>query len=171
MQRIPCTEETCEACTAVWNRRKAARPGLTYQEVAESRSRIGACSPAQQCGGVHELIEWRRGSGSCRCGKKKAPGINTLSVDKIINTVCDVHGVTRSALVSKSREVRLCEARHDVCYFLRNHSMMTLKTIATLVGRTDHATVINSVAASKSLASMFTVCADRIEEISRRLTL
>jgi hypothetical protein len=161
----PCIQTTCQACLVTWERKLTRLPDITYAEVVEKRRYYGACSATQQCGDVHELV----GHGSCRCGARMPGGISTDSPDKIISAVCAEHGVTRSDLTGPSREQKQSEARHDVCFMLRQHTRLKLVSVAALIGRKDHTTVIYGVRASQKLRWKFAACRDRMDRILHRL--
>jgi hypothetical protein len=62
----------CERCWAEYNRRQLlGEHDLTYSEVvAQREERGGACSPEEQCGETHLLLDWKDGSRRCRCGAR-----------------------------------------------------------------------------------------------------
>lgn len=60
----------CERCWSEYRWRQWEERDLTYsQVVAEREQRYGACSPEQQCGEMHPVLDWKDGGRRCRCGK------------------------------------------------------------------------------------------------------
>jgi len=60
----------CERCWAEYRARVffGGEDSLTYSEVVAERDRRGGCTPEEQCGEMHIVI-----NESCRCGKVTAP--------------------------------------------------------------------------------------------------
>jgi len=60
----------CERCWSIYSRRAAWDDDLTYSEVvAEEERRRGVCSPEEQCGDMHLVLDLKDGSRRCRCGE------------------------------------------------------------------------------------------------------
>lgn len=163
------THPACEACLTVYHRRRATRPNLTYQEVVDSRAKVGQCSPKQQCGDVHALLERRGGERTCRCGRLSQ---HTRSYDPepIIKAVGAIYGVSYGDITGPSQEMRQSEARHAACYLMRRHTRLTLQSIAMLVGRSDHSTVIHAVKATKARMGQYAECARLMTRIEQKLS-
>lgn len=61
----------CERCWSDYRMRSLFEPNLTYSEVvAQNEAARGACSPAEQCGEMHLILEWKDGGRRCRCGER-----------------------------------------------------------------------------------------------------
>ena len=71
---------------------------------------------------------------------------NPLTVDEILDTVCNHFSVTLSAVNSKSRKHDLVIARQVTMYLAQKYTKMPASRIGRLVGHRDHSTVIHSCA-------------------------
>ena len=71
---------------------------------------------------------------------------NPLTVDEILDTVCNHFSVTLSAVNSKSRKHDLLIARQVTMYLAQKYTKMPASRIGRLVGNRDHSTVIHSCA-------------------------
>ena len=71
---------------------------------------------------------------------------NPLTVDEILDTVCNHFSVTLSAVNSKSRKHDLVIARQVTMYLAQKYTKMPASRIGRLVGNRDHSTVIDSCA-------------------------
>ena len=71
---------------------------------------------------------------------------NPLTVDEILDTVCNHFSVTLSAVNSKSRKHDLVIARQVTMYLAQQYTKMPASRIGRLVGNRDHSTVIHSCA-------------------------
>lgn len=62
----------CERCWAEYQyRQRFEDVSLTYSEVvAQREAEHGACSPEEQCGEMHLVLDWKDGGRRCRCGKR-----------------------------------------------------------------------------------------------------
>ena len=69
---------------------------------------------------------------------------NPLTVDEILDTVCNHFSVTLSAVNSKSRKHDLVIARQVTMYLAQKYTKMPASRIGKLVGGRDHSTVIHS---------------------------
>ena len=71
---------------------------------------------------------------------------NPLTVDEMLDTVCNHFSVTLSAVNSKSRKHDLVIARQVTMYLAQKYTKMPASRIGRLVGNRDHSTVIHSCA-------------------------
>ena len=71
---------------------------------------------------------------------------NPLTVDEILDMVCNHFSVTLSAVNSKSRKHDLVIARQVTMYLAQKYTKMPASRIGRLVGNRDHSTVIHSCA-------------------------
>ena len=71
---------------------------------------------------------------------------NPLTVDEILDTVCNHFSVTLSAVNSKSRKHDLVIARQVTMYLAQKYTKMPASRTGRLVGNRDHSTVIHSCA-------------------------
>ena len=67
-----------------------------------------------------------------------------LTIDDILDTVCNHFGVTTAAVHSKSRKHELVVARQVSMYLAQKYTKMPAARIGKLVGGRDHSTVIHS---------------------------
>jgi len=60
----------CERCWSIYSRRSMFNDDLTYGEVVvdEEKRNGGPCSPEEQCGDMHLVLDFKDGSRRCRCG-------------------------------------------------------------------------------------------------------
>uniref|UniRef100_A0AB33IVD5 Chromosomal replication initiator protein DnaA n=1 Tax=Prevotella sp. GTC17253 TaxID=3236793 RepID=A0AB33IVD5_9BACT len=67
-----------------------------------------------------------------------------LTIDEIVETVCNHFNVTPTAVNSRSRKRDLVEARQVSMYLAQKYTKMPASRIGKLVGNRDHSTVIHS---------------------------
>ena len=67
-----------------------------------------------------------------------------LTIDDILDTVCNHFNVTPAAVQSKSRTHQLVVARQVSMYLAQKYTKMPAARIGKLVGGRDHSTVIHS---------------------------
>ena len=77
----------------------------------------------------------------------------TVSMDTVQKTVCDYFGITRDALLSKSRKRQIVQARQIAMYLSRNLINCSLNTIGAELGGKDHATVMHACTTVADLVS------------------
>ncbi|MCH4147746.1 MAG: chromosomal replication initiator protein DnaA [Prevotella sp.] len=68
----------------------------------------------------------------------------SLTVDDILEKVCDHFNVTQAAVNSKSRKQDVVEVRQLAMYLAQKYTKMPASRIGKLVGNRDHSTVIHS---------------------------
>lgn len=60
----------CERCWAEFSRRQFGESHVTYDQVCREREEShGLCTPEEQCGEMHLVLDWKDGGRRCRCGK------------------------------------------------------------------------------------------------------
>lgn len=60
----------CERCWAEFSRRSFDRPSLTYSDVVAQTEESGyVCTPREQCGDLHLVLDMKDGGRRCRCGQ------------------------------------------------------------------------------------------------------
>ena len=84
--------------------------------------------------------------------------------EDIINSVNDVFNTDCR---EQSRRHRVVLARHCACYFLREHTDMTLLEISMSFGNTDHSTVVHSIKTCKDLMDTDESYKDRVEQVKK----
>ena len=77
-----------------------------------------------------------------------------VSIDLIVNTVCEYFNITRDILLSKSRKRQIVQARQIAMYECRNLiPNCSLSTIGSELGGKDHATVLHACTTVQDLMS------------------
>ena len=77
-----------------------------------------------------------------------------ISIDLIVNTVCEYFNITRDILLSKSRKRQIVQARQIAMYECRNLiPNCSLSTIGSELGGKDHATVLHACTTVQDLMS------------------
>ena len=77
-----------------------------------------------------------------------------VSIDLIVNTVCEYFNITRDILLSKSRKRQIVQARQIAMYECRNMiPNCSLSTIGSELGGKDHATVLHACTTVQDLMS------------------
>ncbi|ENY53987.1 chromosomal replication initiator protein DnaA [Metamycoplasma alkalescens] len=69
----------------------------------------------------------------------------SITPERIIETVCKYYGVDRKKIISSSRVKEIVIPRKIIIYFLKNNFDFTLKEIGKMVGDQTHSTVIASL--------------------------
>ena len=59
----------CERWWAIYSRRESTSDVTYAQVVAEEEAQRGVCTPAEQCGDMHLVLDFKDGSRRCRCGE------------------------------------------------------------------------------------------------------
>lgn len=67
-----------------------------------------------------------------------------LTIDEILDKVCEHFNVTTTAVNSRSRKHDIVLARQVSMYFAQKYTKMPASRIGKLVGNRDHSTVIHS---------------------------
>lgn len=76
-----------------------------------------------------------------------------LMASLIMRAVCDVHGLTRTQLLSKCREARFVDARHTVMHLMRHRGGLSCVHAAEFLS-CDHTTVIHGASRVTDLLEM-----------------
>lgn len=69
--------------------------------------------------------------------------LKIYSVEKIIKVVCTVFGVTKTDILSDGRAKKIATARKMAFYILRENTKLSLPSIARLMHRECHSTVVH----------------------------
>ena len=67
-----------------------------------------------------------------------------LTIDDIMERVCQHYGVTQQQVISKSRKREFVQVRQVAMYLAQKHTKMPASRIGLLIGSRDHSTVIHS---------------------------
>jgi chromosomal replication initiator protein len=70
-----------------------------------------------------------------------------LTIDDIMEHLCQHFGVTQQQVVSKSRKREFVQVHQMAMYLAQKHTKMPASRIGLLIGQRDHSTVIHSCAA------------------------
>ena len=87
-------------------------------------------------------------------GKIVSDNASDVTIDLIVNTVCEYFNITRDILLSKSRKRQIVQARQIAMYECRNLiPNCSLSTIGSELGGKDHATVLHACTTVQDLMS------------------
>jgi chromosomal replication initiator protein len=87
-------------------------------------------------------------------GKIVGEQLSDVSIDLIVDTVCEYFNITRDILLSKSRKRQIVQARQIAMYECRNLiPNCSLSTIGAELGGKDHATVLHACTTVQDLMS------------------
>jgi len=92
-----------------------------------------------------------------------------LTIEEIIEVVCEVVGITEKALTSQCRKTHKVRARHYIGYIARKYTALTLAEIGQRLGRRDHTTVIHGTQTIGHRIKHEPACYDEFATICRRL--
>lgn len=98
--------------------------------------------------------------------KKKA-----ITVDTIIDKVCDHYTIKRADIFTKSRKRAIVQVRQIAMYLAQQHTQLSISRIGTLVGNRDHATVLHSCKIVSGRMDVDTSFRNEIQEIDASLTV
>ena len=88
-----------------------------------------------------------------------------ISIDQILNKVCDYYGIKPDLLQSRSRKREIVQARQVAMYFSKNMTNSSLSAIGSVIGGRDHATVLHACKAVKNLKETNTDFKHQLKEI------
>lgn len=94
-----------------------------------------------------------------------------LTVDDIVQTVCNHYNVSASAIGSRSRRKELVRARQVSMYLAQKHTKMPADRIGKLVAGRDHSTVIHSCKAVERMLKSDAAFSREIESIESSFRL
>ena len=99
-------------------------------------------------------------------GKIVSETSSDVSIDLIVNTVCEYFNITRDMMLSKSRKRQIVQARHIAMYECRNLIQnCSLSTIGSELGGKDHATVLHACNTVQDLMSTDKLFRQWVEDI------
>ncbi len=97
---------------------------------------------------------------------------SSISIEKIIDTVCDYFNITREDILSKSRKRPIVQARQIAMYECRNLiSNCSLSTIGAELGGKDHATVLHACTTVQDLMGIDRSIRQYVSDIEEMLTV
>ena len=94
-----------------------------------------------------------------------------LTIDDIVETVCNHFNVSTAAISSKSRKREFVVARQVSMYLAQKYTKMPTSRIGKLVGGRDHSTVIHSCSQVEDRLQVDSAFSDEISSIERSFRL
>lgn len=94
-----------------------------------------------------------------------------ITIDTIIDKVCDHYTVKRSDIFTKSRKRAIVQVRQIAMYLAQQHTQLSISRIGTLVGNRDHATVLHSCKIVSGRMDVDTSFRNEVQEIDASLTV
>ena len=94
-----------------------------------------------------------------------------LTIDDILEKVCQHFGVAQQHVFSKSRKRDLVEARQVSMYLAKKHTKMPDSRIGQLIGGRDHSTVIHSCSTVEKRLKIDKAFVDEINSIENSFKL
>lgn len=95
---------------------------------------------------------------------------SALTVENIIDAVCEETGVTEEQILSKARSNEISLARQIAMYLTKKHMDKSLQTIGEMFGKRTHATVLHAISTIKNQMEIDPVLKRRVERLESRLT-
>ena len=95
-----------------------------------------------------------------------------LTIDTIVDTVCEYFNITRETMVSTSRKRQIVQARQIAMYECRTLiPTCSLSTIGAELGGKDHATVLHSCTTVQNLKDTDKLFRQWVQDIESMLTV
>ncbi len=95
----------------------------------------------------------------------------SITVDTIIDKVCERYDVKREDLFSKCRKRIFVQVRQIAMYLAQQHTQLSVTRIGTLVGNRDHATVLHSCKVVSGRMEVDATFRKEVNEIDASLSL
>jgi chromosomal replication initiator protein len=92
-----------------------------------------------------------------------------ITLDKVIDTVAWVYGITRAELLSRDRSRRVAWPRHVAAYLCRHLTRSSLPEIGEVLGGRNHTSVLRAVRSVADRVSGDAAFASRLREIESML--
>ena len=97
---------------------------------------------------------------------------SSISIEGIVQTVCDYFNITKEILLSKTRKRQIVQARQIAMYECRNLIQnCSLSTIGAELGGKDHATVLHACSQVQDLASTDKLFRQWVEDIEEMMAV
>ena len=97
---------------------------------------------------------------------------STVTIDTIVDTVCEYFNITRDMMLSTSRKRQIVQARQIAMYECRQMiSTCSLSTIGSQLGGKDHATVLHACTTVQDLKSTDKLFRQWVEDIEGMITV
>ena len=94
-----------------------------------------------------------------------------LTIDDILERVCQHYGVTQQHVYSKSRKRELVQVRQVSMYLAQKFTKMPASRIGQLIGGRDHSTVLHSCQAVERRLKVDKAFVDELSSIERSFKL
>ncbi len=104
-------------------------------------------------------------------GKTVKKRATEISINEIINKVCDYYHISPTLIQSKSRKKNVSQARQMAMYIAKKYTSESIAKIGMHIGNRDHATVLHACKTIEGLVSVdnsVRVTLNEIEQILRR---
>lgn len=95
----------------------------------------------------------------------------SITIDTIIDKVCDHYTVKRADIFTKSRKRAIVQVRQIAMFLAQQHTQLSISRIGTLVGNRDHATVLHSCKIVSGRMDVDTSFRNEVQEIDASLTV
>lgn len=92
-----------------------------------------------------------------------------ITIDNIINTVCQHFGLDTNTIHTKSRKREVVQARQIAMYLAKNYTEFSTAKIGSLIGNKDHATVLHACKTISELKEVSKSFQTELEEIQAAL--
>ena len=92
-----------------------------------------------------------------------------VTPESILDTVCSVFGVEKAQLRTPSRKAVLALPRQVTMYLVKKHTSASYNTIAQLLNRNDHTTIMHGCKAIEGRLSLEPALKERIEQVEATL--
>lgn len=92
-----------------------------------------------------------------------------ITIDNIINTVCQHFGLDTNTIHTKSRKREVVQARQIAMYLAKNYTDFSTAKIGSLIGNKDHATVLHACKTISELKEVSKSFQAELEEIQTAL--
>ncbi len=97
---------------------------------------------------------------------------STVTIDSVVETVCEYFNITRDMLLSSSRKRQIVQARQIAMFECRAHiPSCSLSTIGSELGGKDHATVLHACTTVQDLKSTDKLFRQWVEDIEGMITV
>ena len=94
-----------------------------------------------------------------------------LTIDDIMERVCQHYGVTQQQVISKSRKREFVQVRQVAMYLAQKHTKMPASRIGLLIGSRDHSTVIHSCSTIEKRLKVDKTFAEELDSIETSFKL
>ena len=92
-----------------------------------------------------------------------------ITIDNIINTVCQHFGLDTNTIHTKSRKREVVQARQIAMYLAKNYTEFSTAKVGSLIGNKDHATVLHACKTISELKEVSKSFQIELEEIQAAL--